>query len=66
LGLVSLASDQIRTIVQAAAGRPVFAFGSHVDVARLEDARAAGCTEVLPRSRFAATLPQLLMRYLPA
>jgi CheY-like chemotaxis protein len=38
----------------------VIAFGSHVDVERLELARAAGCDEVLPRSRFSANLPELL------
>ncbi len=35
-------------------------FGSHVDHDLLEAARAAGCTEVLPRSRFFARLPDLL------
>lgn len=38
----------------------VVAFGSHVDVERLELARAAGCDQVLPRSRFSANLPELL------
>lgn len=38
----------------------VIAFGSHVDVERLELARAAGCDDVLPRSKFSATLPELL------
>jgi len=42
----------------------VLAFGSHVAVEMLEAARAAGCDEVLPRSRFSATLPQLLQQYL--
>lgn len=40
----------------------VIAFGSHVDEARLAEARAAGCDEVMPRSRFSATLPELLQR----
>lgn len=41
--------------------RPVvIAFGSHVDTERLELARAAGCDDVLPRSKFSATLPDLL------
>jgi hypothetical protein len=31
---------------------PVIGFGSHVDDALLDAARAAGCTLVLPRSRF--------------
>jgi DNA-binding NarL/FixJ family response regulator len=39
------------------------AFGSHVDAKSLDAARAAGCHVVLPRSRFAAELPQLLRRY---
>jgi hypothetical protein len=39
------------------------AFGSHVDTKSLDAARAAGCHVVLPRSRFAAELPQLLRRY---
>lgn len=43
---------------------PVVAFGSHVDTARLQWAREAGCTEVLPRSRFSSDLPNLLRRYL--
>lgn len=43
--------------------RPVvIAFGSHVDAERLELARAAGCDDVLPRSKFSSTLPDLLRR----
>ena len=38
----------------------VIAFGSHVDETRLAQARDAGCDEVMPRSKFSATLPQLL------
>jgi hypothetical protein len=34
-------------------------FGSHVDTDLLDAARAAGCDEVLPRSRFFARLPEL-------
>ncbi|MDP9071423.1 MAG: hypothetical protein M3N68_09100 [Actinomycetota bacterium] len=37
-------------------------FGSHVDGELLEAARAAGCDEVLPRSRFFARLGELLAR----
>jgi len=48
-----------------AENRPaVIAFGSHVATAVLQAARDAGCTEVLPRSRFSAELPELLARYL--
>jgi DNA-binding NarL/FixJ family response regulator len=43
-----------------ATGARVVAFGSHVDRATLDSARAAGCEEVLPRSAFFRDLPQLL------
>lgn len=42
----------------------VVAFGPHVEKVRLDEARAAGCDEVLPRSRFSSTLPEILARYL--
>jgi CheY-like chemotaxis protein len=42
---------------------PVIAFGSHVATARLQQARDAGCTEVMPRSRFSSSLPELLQQY---
>lgn len=40
------------------------AYGSHVDKVRLNQASAAGCDEVLPRSKFNAELHDLLPRYL--
>lgn len=42
----------------------VIAFGAHVATATLAAAEAAGCDEVLPRSKFSAILPQLLQRHL--
>ncbi len=50
---------------QAIAGTDTWfvAFGSHVDVDALAAARAAGCHDVLPRSRFAAELPELMRWY---
>jgi CheY-like chemotaxis protein len=42
---------------------PIIAFGSHVNVELLEAARSAGA-EVMPRSQFAATLPDILQRHL--
>ncbi len=42
---------------------PIIAFGSHVDTDVLEAARSAGA-EVMPRSQFSATLPDLLRRHL--
>ena len=44
----------------AAGGARVVGFGSHVDRDTLDAARAAGCTEVLPRSAFFRDLPGLL------
>jgi CheY-like chemotaxis protein len=49
---------------QAGPGTPFVAFGSHVDTASLDAARAAGCDLVLPRSKFTAELPELIRRYL--
>jgi CheY-like chemotaxis protein len=47
------------------ANRPrVIAFGAHVLTAPLQEAREAGCDEVMPRSKFSATLPDILVRYL--
>jgi DNA-binding NarL/FixJ family response regulator len=40
------------------------AYGSHVDVATLEAARAAGCDPVLPRSKMAEGLPVFLREWL--
>lgn len=40
--------------------QPVIAFLSHVQVELAERARAAGCTEVLPRSKFTQHLPEIL------
>ncbi len=42
----------------------VIAFDAHVRIAHLDAARAAGCDEVLPRSRFSAELPGILKRAL--
>jgi len=39
------------------------AFGSHVDEAALAAAAAAGCDPVLPRSKFSATLPDLIRQF---
>lgn len=47
----------------AGAETPFVAFGSHVDAEALAAARAAGCAEVMPRSRFSGELPALIRRY---
>ena len=56
----SLNWDQLKSIHQEHPTLVSIAFGPHVDVEKLEAARAAGCTEVMPRSRFSAQLAQLL------
>ena len=55
----------IETVVPSlrAAGVRVVGFGSHVDVARLKTARAAGCDEVLPRSAFFEGLEERLREW---
>ena len=58
-----LVVEEIVKIVTAKKPIPVVAFGSHVQTARLNEARLAGCTEVLPRSRFSAELSQILTKY---
>jgi DNA-binding NarL/FixJ family response regulator len=52
------ALDALAAIV--ASGTRVIAYGSHVDRAILDAARAAGVDEVLPRSAFFARLADLL------
>jgi hypothetical protein len=39
------------------------AFGPHVEGRLLAEAKAAGCHVVLPRSRFAAKLPEFIRQY---
>jgi hypothetical protein len=43
-----------------AAGRPVVAYGGHVEVERLQAARDAGADAVLSRGEFTNRLPELL------
>jgi hypothetical protein len=49
--LVDLSRPGVLDVV-ALVTAPVIGFGSHVDEELLAAARAAGCAEVLPRSRF--------------
>ncbi len=44
---------------------PVMAFFSHVQVKLQRAAQEAGCDQILPRSQFTATLPQLLRQFAP-
>jgi hypothetical protein len=47
----------------AGAGACFVAFGPHVEVDALAKAKAAGCHVVMPRSRFAAELPELMRQF---
>jgi len=47
-----------------AAGTPVVAFGSHVDLATQEAARQAGATSVIANSKLASDLPGVVERAL--
>ncbi len=42
----------------------LIAYGSHVDAATLQAARAAGCDQVMPRSKFVQELPTSLLAWL--
>ena len=54
--VVDLSRPGVLDVLPAVAARVarVVGFGSHVDTELLAAARAAGCTDVLPRSRFFA------------
>jgi hypothetical protein len=60
LVVVDLATpDVLAAVEQVAAGPRIIGFGPHVDDDLLAAGHAAGCTEVLPRSRFFARWPDL-------
>jgi hypothetical protein len=63
--VISLDAANWQGAVRAAkrAGARILAFGSHRDVEVMQAARAAGCDEVVARSRMAAELPNLLKKY---
>ncbi len=55
LVVVDLSRPGVIEVLDQVAGE-IVGFASHVDTELLARARAAGCAEVLPRSRFFATL----------
>lgn len=65
LGIPRVSVADLFAAMPAAARVPIIAFGSHVNVELLEAARSAGA-EVMPRSQFASTLPDILRRHLGA
>ena len=64
LGLQPFTVADLTRVLPEESPPPVIAFGSHVDTARLEEARQAGCREVVPRSYFNSHLPEILAKYL--
>lgn len=60
LGTPGLAVADVVALLPSTPRPRVIAFGSHVQTARLQEARDAGCDQVMPRSRFTAELPLLL------
>ena len=56
--------DQVNPVEVAGLGLPVVAFYSHVDVETGERGREAGLDLVVPRSRAARELPELVERLL--
>ena len=61
LAMPGLSLTEIVSAAHDADGAPkVIAFGAHVQTELLEEARNAGCDDVMPRSKFSATLPEIL------
>ena len=58
--VVDLSRPGVLEAVAGLEGVRTIGFGSHVDHELLDAARAAGCGEVLPRSRFFARLDHIL------
>ena len=52
--------EAVEKLREAGIGAPVVAFLSHVQVELAERARAAGCEQVLPRSKFRRELATIL------
>lgn len=61
---VGLDLTQVLAVLPSDERPTVIAFGPHVRTDLLDAARNSGCDVVLPRSRFSATLPELLKQYL--
>ncbi len=54
--------EAIQRLKAAGAPQRIIAFLSHVQVELAAQARASGCTEVLPRSKFTQLLPEMMQR----
>ena len=58
--VIDLARPGVLDALPALAGARTIGFASHVDRELIDAARAAGCDEVLPRSRFFTSVGELL------
>ena len=58
--VVDLARPGVLEALPSLAAARTIGFASHVDTTLADAARAAGCSEVLPRSRFFSSLGDLL------
>ena len=56
------AIEAVEKLRAAGHAQPIVGFLSHVQIELAEKARAAGCQEVLPRSKFSANLAEILQR----
>jgi CheY-like chemotaxis protein len=56
------ALDAVTRLQEAGNAQPIVGFLSHVQVELAEQARAAGCQDVMPRSKFTADLAEILSR----
>jgi CheY-like chemotaxis protein len=54
--------EAVRQVQSFAGGIPLIAYLSHVQTDLAESARAAGCRDVMPRSKFARDLAAILAR----
>ena len=64
--LLELSGDSLSTVqtlrhAKATEALPVIGFLSHVDRRLAQEAESAGVSQVMPRSQFSETLPDLLM-----
>lgn len=58
-------TDSIAQLRQSAEGAKIIGFASHVDAELMDQAKAAGADEVMPRSRFDAEIVELLQGVAP-
>jgi CheY-like chemotaxis protein len=56
------ALDAVTKLKAAGNAPPIIGFLSHVQIDLAEKARAVGCADVLPRSKFTANLAEILSR----